>query len=140
MNKKQFAVILVCTIIFAFLGGLFSGGLFQGSAVMAEEKQTAATDGFSLGESLFIGVVEKGKFRVLAPQRLSTGFVRLTGIQMQEARPPESDELNLETYEGKAIMISGHDGGGWIYRAVVIDSGGPLITALVRKVFNGKKT
>ena len=92
MNKKQFAVILVCTIIFAFLGGMLSSALFQGSAVMAEEKQTAATQKFSLAEGLFIGVVEKGKFRVLVPKHPLTGFVRLTGIQMQEARPPEGDD------------------------------------------------
>ena len=136
MNKKQFAVTLVCTVVFAFLGGVLSGGFFQGSAMMAQEKQAVATGGFSLEEGLFIGVVEKGKFRVLVPQQSLGGFARLTEIQMQEARPPESAELYLEKYEGKAIMVSGHDGGSWIYRAAVIDSGGPLMTALVRKVFN----
>lgn len=141
MNKKQFAVTLICMVIFSFLGGILSGGFFHGAAVSAQEKQTTAAREFSLPEGLFIGVVEEGKFQVMAthqPHPL-TASVRLTGIQMQEARPPESAELDLEKYEGKAVMVSGHDGGGWIYRAEIIDSGGPIITVLVRELFQNSR-
>ena len=143
MNKKQFGIILVCTIIFAFLGGMLSQGLISGSAAAAharsEEKQQAGIDAYLLKENLFIGVVEKGRFYVLAPRRPSPVPIRLTGIQMQEARPPGTQEINLKKYEGKAIIVYGHDGGGWIYRAAVVDSGGPLVTALVKQVFGTTK-
>ncbi len=80
----------------------------------------------------FLGVVEEGSFRMLSPH---TGTARLTRIQMQEARTPESEEVNLTDYEGRAIMVSGHDGGGWIYSAEVIDVAGPILTAMVRRIF-----
>ncbi len=139
MNKKQFGMILVCTIIFAFLGGMLSRGLISGSPAAAhargKEKQQAGIDAYLLKENMFIGVVEKGKFYVLAPRRPLPIPIRLTGIQMQEARPPETQEIILNKYEGKAVIVYGHDGGGWIYRAAVVDSGGLLVTALVKQVF-----
>jgi hypothetical protein len=61
---------------------------------------------------------------------------RLTQIAMQEARPPESDEINLTPYEGRAILVSGHDDGGWIYSAQVVDQAGPLLTLVTLKVFS----
>jgi hypothetical protein len=144
MTKKQFAVIFICTILFAFFGGIVSNSIFSGDPVMAQDqaKEKAAQDtgiqAYLLKECLFIGMVKSGKFHLLAPRSSSPldAAIRLTGIQMQEARPPESDELNLEKYEGKAVMVHGHDGGGWIYHAAVVDSGGPLLTALVMKAFS----
>ena len=143
MNKKQFGIILVCTIIFAFLGGILSQGLISGSPAAAharsEEKHQADIDTYLLKENLFISVVENGKFYVLAPRRPLPIPIRLTGIRMQEARPPETQEINLKEYEGKAVIVYGHDGGGWIYRAAVVESGGLLVTALVKKVFGTTK-
>jgi hypothetical protein len=143
MNKKQFAVIFFCTILFAFLGGIVSNGIFSGDPVIAQEQAPAKAERSSgiqeylLKESLFIGIVKSGKFHVLAPRPSSPfpAIIRLTRIQMQEARPPDSAELTLEKYEGKAVMVQGHGGGGWIYQAAVVDSGGPLVTALAMKVF-----
>jgi hypothetical protein len=143
MTKKQFAVILCCTILFAFLGGIVSKIIFSGEPVQAQEPpqekaaQSTGIQGYLLEENLFIGIVKNGKFHLLAPRTSSplSGAIRLTGIRMQEARSPESDELNLEKYEGKAVMVHGHDGGGWIYSAAVVDSGGPLVSALVIKAF-----
>jgi len=66
------------------------------------------------GEKRFLGIVQKGEFQLLAP---GSGSVRLTGLPMQAAQPPESGELDLTEYEGKAITVRGHDGGGWIYSA-----------------------
>jgi hypothetical protein len=145
MTKKQFAVILFCIILFAFLGGIVSNSIFSGDPVVAQSQEQAKAQKsagireYLLKESLFIGVVKEGKFHLLAPQPSSplTAAIRLTGIQMQEAQPPESKELNLEKYEGKAVMVHGHDGGGWIYQAAIVDSGGPLLTALAMKVFSG---
>jgi hypothetical protein len=143
MTKKQFAVIIFCTILFAFFGGIVSNSIFSGVSAAGQEQapakagQGASIQEYLLKENLFIGIVKRGRFHLLAPRSSSplTAAIRLTGIQMQEARTPESAELNLEKYEGKAVMVHGHDGGGWIYRAAVVDSGGPLLTILVKQVF-----
>jgi hypothetical protein len=87
------------------------------------------------GNDQFLGIVQNGVFELLAPRRAPGGSVRLTSIPMQAAVSPESAELNLRVYDGKAIMVSGHDGGGWIYSAAVIDQAGPILTAVVQKVF-----
>ena len=82
----------------------------------------------------FIGVVENGTFRIVLPESVSSGSYRFTSIAMQEARPPETGELDLSKYEARAIAIQGHDGGGWVYSARVVDIGGPIVTTLVRQV------
>ena len=87
------------------------------------------------GNDQFLGIVQNGAFQCLVPHRPSGGSVRLTRIQMQEARPPESGELDLTEYEGQAIMVRGHDDGGWIYAAEVIDQAGPILTMVVQQVF-----
>jgi hypothetical protein len=87
------------------------------------------------GNDQFLGVVQDGAFELLSPYNAPGGSVRLTGISMQESVPPETAELDLSMYEGKAIMVRGHDGGGWIYSAVVIDQAGPILTAVVLEVF-----
>ena len=84
---------------------------------------------------IMIGIVENGEFRPLSPGRGALGTVDLTSIRPQEARSPESGKIDLREYEGKAIAVQGNDQGGWIYSASVIDAGGPLVTALVQKVF-----
>ena len=84
------------------------------------------------GENQFPGVVQDGKFAPIgagAPERFTT-------IAMQAALPPESGELDLTPYEGKAGMICGHGGdGGWVYSASVVDEAGPILTAVVYQVF-----
>lgn len=145
MTKRQFILILMCTIVFAFIGGLFSNSIFSGSVstLKAENKvnnkkgNVAIIQEYLLKENLFIGLVENGKFKCLVP-RLSSSispYIRLTQIQMQEARPPDSMEIYLDQYEGKAIMVNGMDGGGWIYKASIVDKGGQLMAALVKEVF-----
>jgi hypothetical protein len=86
------------------------------------------------GNSGSLGIVIDGKFKSLPPAIL--GEPRFTTSAMQAAVPPESGELDLSEYEGKAIMVRGHGGGGgWIYSAEVIDVAGPILTALVQQVF-----
>jgi hypothetical protein len=87
------------------------------------------------GNDQLLGIVQDGAFELLSPYHAPGGSARLTAISMQESVPPETAELDLSVYEGKAIMVRGHDGGGWIYSAVVIDQAGPILTAVVRKVF-----
>jgi hypothetical protein len=85
--------------------------------------------------TMLIGIVEQGRFNLLSPEPGTPGGARLTSISMQAAQPPESGELDLAQYEGGAIAVQGHDGGGWIYEASVVDTGGPILAALVREVF-----
>lgn len=87
----------------------------------------------------YLGIVEKGKFRQLVPKTRSAMKNRFTTIAPQEARSPESGELSLGQYEHKAIMIEGVNQGGWVYSAQVTDSAGPILTAVVQKVFLAKK-
>jgi hypothetical protein len=56
-------------------------------------------------------------FEVLMPRP----FVgRFTTIAMQEARAPESAELDLRPYQGALVIIEGRDAGGWVYSAAVV--------------------
>lgn len=87
------------------------------------------------GNNKFLGIVQNGRFQRLTPEPAPAGSVRLTRISMQMAIPPESGELDLTKYEGSAIMVEGHNGGGWIYSAEVVDKAGPILTAVVQQVF-----
>ncbi len=149
MLRKEFLILLAATVIFAFAGGLTAVVLFQGNNLSANgnteespvrvQARFSLEQEFKLPEGHFIGVVENGQLNLVVPKQAFKFPIRLTGIQMQEARPAESMEISLTQYEGKVIMISGHNGGGWIYRAAVVDSGGPLLKALVQKVFQNRK-
>lgn len=87
-------------------------------------------------DSQILGMVENGRFQSLLSTSPGISLnKRLTTIGMQESRPPESQELDVSQYEGKAIMVSGHDGGDWIYSATVIDVGSPILTAMVQQMF-----
>jgi hypothetical protein len=85
-----------------------------------------------MSNELFLGIVKEGKFKSLEP---TTSSDKLTTIGMQEAMAPESKRVDLETYEGKAIMVSGHDGGDWIYSAKILEEAGLILTAAVLKAF-----
>lgn len=87
------------------------------------------------GEGWFIGIVDHGEFKRLLPSGHVDDCARLTRLAMQAALPPETGELNLEKYEGMAIMVRGYDAGGWIYSAEIVDRAGPILTAVVQQVF-----
>ena len=65
-----------------------------------------------------LGVVQDRRLRPLDRDVLPA---RLSRMGMQEARSPESAELDLGAYEGSVVVVEGHDGGGWIYSARVTD-------------------
>ena len=87
------------------------------------------------GRNQVLGIVENGSFKRLEPGGPLGDVLRLTSIQKQEARPPESGELNLTEYEGKAIMVTGYIDSSWVYEASVEDVAGPILTTVVQKVF-----
>jgi hypothetical protein len=83
----------------------------------------------------FLGIVQGGRFQIFAPGHAAGSVVRLTGIQMQEAQSPEAKEIDLTKYEGSVVMVGGHFGGDWIYSAQVVEQAGPILSAVVMRVF-----
>jgi hypothetical protein len=51
------------------------------------------------------------------------------------AEGSEITPMNFAEYEGKVIMIIGHDAGDWIYSAKIADIANPILTAITMKVF-----
>lgn len=88
---------------------------------------------------IFIGIVERGVLELLFPESVSTPYVRLTSTDVQDSIPPENGELNLVEYEQTAIAVKGHVDNGWIYSASVVDTGEPIVTALVERLFRQKQ-
>jgi hypothetical protein len=82
---------------------------------------------------IYIGLVEMDRFKVLSPKTDSCS-VRLATIQVQAAQTPESAEVNLKKFESSAIAVHGVLSSDWIFSANVIDTAGPIVTALIRKV------
>ena len=83
----------------------------------------------------YIGMVFNGQFRPLVTEKETTTLLRLTTINAQAAQSPDSAEVSLAPYEGTAIMVRGIDKGEWIYSATVVEQAGPILTAVVNRVF-----
>lgn len=138
MSKKYFWIFSVLVGVIIIAGVLLAGQLLSDERPdhVVSEGVVKASGGST---QQCLGIVKKGMFYPLWPEKSLTGAVRLTKIQMQEAVAPESRELDLKEFEGKAVMISGHGGGGgWIYEAQVIDSAGPIVTLLVVELMSDK--
>jgi hypothetical protein len=81
-----------------------------------------------------MGLVKDGKFKPSVPSGRDQPYARLTTIQPQAAQSPESGEINLGEYEGRAIMVRGNDQGSWIYGAEVVETAGPILSAVVERL------
>jgi hypothetical protein len=88
------------------------------------------------GNEQFLCMVNDGKLTILLPESEAGNVVRLTEMPMQAAIPPEAQEISVKKHESKTIMVAGHIGGGWIYSTEIIDLAGPILSALVQKVFS----
>ena len=88
------------------------------------------------GSEQFLCVVKDGKITVLLPESQAGKVVRLTEMPMQAAIAPEVQEISVKKQEGKTIMVEGRPSDGWIYSAELIDTAGPILSALVQKVFS----
>ncbi|MDD1758171.1 MAG: hypothetical protein LUQ22_05510 [Methanotrichaceae archaeon] len=84
----------------------------------------------------YLGLVKDRNLLLLIPESEAGNVVRLTEMPMQAALPLEAQEIDLKKHESKAIMVRGRYGGGWIYSAEIIDLAGPILSALVQKVFS----
>ncbi|HDG98355.1 MAG TPA: hypothetical protein ENF70_01865 [Deltaproteobacteria bacterium] len=86
------------------------------------------------GQDQFLGIVQSGQFQILTPTRQAGRSLWLTRMGMQVSASPESEEIELDAHEGKAIMVRGLDSGDWLYSAEVIDEAGPILTVMVQRV------
>lgn len=81
--------------------------------------------GAEAGQSCYVGMVRDDRFQPWLPFSAPRGAMRLTTIQMQEARSTESGELGLRPYEGRLILVRGHESGEWLYSARLLRVFGP---------------
>jgi hypothetical protein len=88
------------------------------------------------GDDQFLCMVNDGKITILLPESEAGNVVRLTEMPKQAAMPPEAQGISVKKHEGKAIMVKGRYLDGWIYSTEMIDLAGPILSALVQKVFN----
>ena len=84
-----------------------------------------------------LGLVKNASFLLADTDNKNPMF--LTTVRMQEARTPESGQIDLQQYEGNAIMVSFQAvNERWIYGANIIEVSGPILTQLVKKVYGIK--
>jgi len=83
----------------------------------------------------FVGFVQHGRFLNLTPCEPVQQEVRLTSISMETAMSAGAKELDLTKYEGKVIVVCGHDDGGWIYSATVAQIAPPLIAEFILRCY-----
>jgi len=88
----------------------------------------------------FLGLVENGRFRILEPAEHCC-TVKLTKL-IKPSLPPdiaaiEKHQIDLSEDEGMTIMVEGALGKEelWVYEAKVTDKAGPILSAVVRKMF-----
>jgi hypothetical protein len=87
----------------------------------------------------FLGRVENGEFRILEPKEHCC-TVRLTKLikpRLLDEAAIEKHTINLSEDEGMAIMVEGALGKEelWVYEAKVVDRAGPILSAVVGKIF-----
>jgi hypothetical protein len=137
-ERRWFRRALVAVLLISGLGWLWIGmrdlvafeteGLSSSAPAPLAENQLTER-----GELL--GLVQGGELFVIAPAASAGGTARLTQVSMVEAGGPESREIDLQPYEGFTLVVRGHDGGGWIYETEVVEQGGPLLTAIVKRAY-----
>ena len=86
-----------------------------------------------MGKERILGVVRNGYLKRLTPLRDWGVGCRLTR-EPADAAAPESGEIDLRSYDGRAILVEGEQGEFWVYSAAVIEQGGPIVTELVQYV------
>lgn len=82
-----------------------------------------------------VGIVKNERFVILGGPTGASLPVRLTEYPIFAGALPEGKEIDLSPYEGKAIMVAGRLEGGWIWSAEIVDAAGPILSAVVEKLF-----
>ena len=127
-------VVIVVMILFVLAAAIFVG---SGPAVRRylSVRYEVESDQAMAGETRFLGIAVGGRFRRLSSE-LGEGSPGLTAMPMQAARAPESEQLFLDALDGRALIVQGHDGGGWIYAARVEYVFDPFTTMLIRHAYS----
>jgi hypothetical protein len=133
-ERRGFRWALVVVLLISGLGWVWLG---TRDLLGAEASQDAVAPVQFVDQQLveggaLLGLAQGGELTILAPAGSAGSAARLTQIGMAEAVSPGSREIDLLQYEGQALVVRGHDGGGWIYEAEIVEQGGPLLTALVQ--------
>ena len=105
---QQLARLALLLVVLALVFGLVAPAIIR----------TAVELSWGLGDldgGRFLGLVSAGQIKLTGMPPDSPVQPRLTKIAMQEAQSPESAEIDLAPHNGRFVVFSGHDGGGWIY-------------------------
>lgn len=79
----------------------------------------------------YLGLVQNGRWQFLSPTHADAPTRRLTAIARQDARSPESGELDLSELEGSLVYVEGDKNDEWIYSAQIIDQCDMAMSAAV---------
>ena len=138
-ERRGFRAALVVVLLISGLAWLWFGArdlvAFE-TAELGSPVPTLPVDDQLAGQGILLGVAQGGELWIVAPAASAGATARLTQIGMAESVSPDSREIELRPYEGMALVIRGHDGGGWIYEAEIVEQGGPLLTSLVRQAYH----
>ena len=72
-----------------------------------------------MSEQQYRGRVENKQIHLLGGE--GDRIVRLTAMSMAAAMTPESHEVDLTSYEGQTISVTGYLSGDWLYSARIAD-------------------
>jgi hypothetical protein len=86
--------------------------------------------------STFLGIVEKGLFKVLASDHPMRGAYRLTSLPINAQQKPVTAEITLSDLEGHAVLLQGVESEEWIWSANVLERGGLIAGAIASEVFD----
>jgi hypothetical protein len=137
-SRRAFSWALIVVLVLSGLGWLWFGIRDLTGAETAPQGASAPVpfvESQLTEQGALLGLAQGGELVILAPAGSAGGAARLTQISMVEGVGPESKEIDLQDYEGMMLVVRGHDGGGWIYEAEIVEQGGPLLTALAQRVY-----
>lgn len=82
--------------------------------------------------SNYVGIVNDGMFQIIIPKSQNSS-VRLTSIREVQAASPESAEISLTPYEGKALVVQGNADGDWIFAANITEQAGTILSNIIQQ-------
>ena len=87
----------------------------------------------------FLGLVENDEFRILEPKEhcCTVKLTQLIKPSLLDESAIEKHQIDLSKDEGMAIMVEGSLAKEelWVFEAKVTDKAGPILSAVVRKLF-----
>lgn len=137
MQSLSFVIIFTC-ILFLFVLVPFQVLVAHGQIKNNSDYSSKLTDSV---DNIRNGIVESQEILGIVENKSFFSMdlknpMLLTTVLMQEARTPESGAIDLDQYEGQAILISYQQSDGdVVWGAEVVDIAGPILSIMVKKVF-----